>query len=318
MKKFLKKICFFLFDILVFPLTIIYLPLVLILKKYGIYRFPLTISTYLRLGLYPIRNHYYEPQFKFSPDFDPGKIRKLSLKLNPSEQLSRLQNFAFTEELSGFLQNKPDNELQYYIQNGSFEQGDSDLYYLMIRNIKPKRIIEIGSGYTTLICMEAIRKNQEEGHETELICIEPYERPWLSSLKNITVIRKRVEELSPSFFYTLEENDFLFIDSSHIIRPENDVLFEYFELLPSIKPGVIIHIHDIFTPRHYPRKWLLKEQRLWNEQYLLEAFLHYNQSFEILFTLNHLKNDFFEEVAAILTNITAESEPASFWMRKVG
>lgn len=318
MKKLLKRICFFLFDILVFPLTIIYLPLVLILKKYGIYRFPLTISTYLRFGLYPIRNHYYEPQFKFSPDFDPGKIRKLSLKLNASEQLSRLQNFAFTAELSGFLQNKPDNDLQYYIRNGSFEQGDSDLYYLMIRNIKPKRIIEIGSGYTTLICMEAIRKNQEEGHETELICIEPFERPWLSALKNITVIRKRVEELPPEFFYILEKNDFLFIDSSHIIRPENDVLFEYFELLPNIKPGVIIHIHDIFTPRHYPRAWLLKEQRLWNEQYLLEAFLHYNQSFEILFTLNHLKNDYFEEIAAILTNTTKESEPASFWMRKVG
>lgn len=317
MKKLLKRCCFFLFDILSLPFTILYLPLVLVLKKYGLYKFPLTLSTYFRFGLYPIRDHYYEPQFKFSPHFNPGKIRKLSLQLNPHKQISRLQGFAFTEELSGFLQTNPHNEQQYYIQNGSFEQGDADLYYLMIRNTKPKKIIEIGSGYTTLVCLEAIQKNREEGHETELICIEPFEKPWLSTVKDIKLIRKRVEELDPSFFSVLEENDFLFIDSSHIIRPENDVLFEYFELLPQIKKGVIIHVHDIFTPRHYPGLWLLKEQRLWNEQYLLEAFLHYNHSFEILFTLNHLKNDYYKEVAAVLTNITPHSEPASFWMQKI-
>jgi hypothetical protein len=122
--------------------------------------------------------------------------------------------------------------------------------------------------------------------------------------------------MDPAFFDMLEEGDFLFIDSSHIIRPENDVLFEYFEILPALKKGVIIHIHDIFSPRHYLKSWVLDEYRFWNEQYLLEAFLCYNDSFEIVFSLNYLKNDYYDEVAPVLTNITPASNPASFWLRK--
>lgn len=317
MVKKLKSICLALFDLLSFPFTLLYLPIVYTLKKFGIYKFPLSLSAYLKFGIFPIRDHYYEPQFKFSPDFDPDKKRNLSLNLRSKDQITRLQQFAFVEELAHFQKIKSGNEHRYYIKNGAFEEGDSDLYYLMIRNKKPGKIVEIGSGFTTLVCLEAIRKNQEEGYETELICIEPYESPWLSRIKNISVIRKRVEELDPAFFSILEEGDFLFIDSSHMIRPENDVLFEYFEILPMLNKGVIIHIHDIFTPRHYPKIWSMKEYRFWNEQYLLEAFLHYNQSFEILFTLNHLKNDFFTEVTPILTNTTLESQPASFWMQKI-
>lgn len=317
MKRSIKRACLYLFDILSLPFTLLYLPIVFILKKYGIYKFPLNLSSFLRFGIFPIRDHYYEPQFKFSRNFNPAEKRQLSLKLNPEEQIVRLQNFSHKEELADFKKNKQGTQHSYYIRNGSFEEGDADLYYLMIRNKKPGRIIEIGSGFTTLLSLEAIKKNREEGFETELICIEPYETPWLLELKNITVIRKRVEELDPSFFNILAENDFLFIDSSHIIRPENDVLFEYFTLLPVLNRGVIIHIHDIFTPRHYPVRWLMKEYRFWNEQYLLEAFLYYNESFKILFTLNYLKNDFYNELSSILTNTTPASEPASFWMQKV-
>ncbi|MFX5574690.1 hypothetical protein ABTD77_19820, partial [Acinetobacter baumannii] len=86
----------------------------------------------------------------------------------------------------------------------------------------------------------------------------------------------------------------------HVIRPENDVLFEYLEILPTLAKDVIIHIHDIFTPRHYRKEWLVDEIRLWNEQYLLEAFLYFNESFEILFTLNHLKNSYFPQTQAVL------------------
>ena len=88
----------------------------------------------------------------------------------------------------------------------------------------------------------------------------------------VTVIRQKVEGLGKAVFAELEKGDILFIDSSHIIRPQGDVLFEYLESLPSLNRGVIVHIHDIFSPKDYLKEWVTNEVRFWNEQYLLEAF----------------------------------------------
>ena len=96
---------------------------------------------------------------------------------------------------------------------------------------------------------------------------------WLNDVSGIEVLRQRVEQMDKQLFLELEENDILFIDSSHMIRPQGDVLCEYLEILPTLRPGVLVHIHDIFTPRDYPDEWLIDEVKLWNEQYLLEAFL---------------------------------------------
>jgi predicted O-methyltransferase YrrM len=315
-KENFKKICLKLFDIISFPFSFLYLPVIRQFKRFGMHHFRLNLFSFRAFGIFPIRDHYYEPQFKFSKDFDPQKKRKLPLDFNIPRQLDNLKALDRKHELLSLPKEKTGDAIAYYLANGSFEEGDADLYYLMIRNLKPRKIIEIGSGFSTLLALEAIRKNALEGHTTELFCIEPYEWNWLNNIKEITLIRKKVEEMDPVFFDMLEEGDFLFIDSSHIIRPENDVLFEYFEILPALKKGVIIHIHDIFSPRHYLKSWVLDEYRFWNEQYLLEAFLCYNDSFEIVFSLNYLKNDYYDEVAPVLTNTTPASNPASFWLRK--
>src|SRR5262249_33961193 len=155
----------------------------------------------------------------------------------------------------------------FHIRNPSFEGGDAEYFYSIIRSKKPARIIEVGSGYSTLLASQAIRANQQEipGYTCQHVCIEPYESPWLESA-GVTVIRRRVEELEQPIWRELGCNDLLFIDSSHVIRPQGDVLFEYLEVLPSLAPGVIVHIHDIFTPRDYPDRWLVDEVRFWNEQ----------------------------------------------------
>ena len=142
----------------------------------------------------------------------------------------------------------------------------------MIRHLKPKRIIEIGSGFSTLVAVEAIQKNKSEGYPTTLTCIEPFEFSWLEELPDVKVIRERVENIPIDYFSALEAGDILFIDSSHIIRPGNDVLFEYLHILQALQKGVMVHIHDIFSPKHYPRAWMVEQQLFWNEQYLLEAF----------------------------------------------
>lgn len=121
-------------------------------------------------------------------------------------------------------------------------------------------------------------------------------------------------------FRQLEANDILFIDSSHVIRPQSDVLTEYLEILPILSPGVLIHIHDIFTPYDYLDHWLIDEVKLWNEQYLLEAFLSCNPQFEIILALNYLSHRhpaMLAEKFPMLRGQVEQAEPRSFWIRKV-
>ncbi|WP_172637525.1 class I SAM-dependent methyltransferase [Sediminibacterium salmoneum] len=275
-------------------------------------------------------NHYYEPQFIFSRSFDPAAKRALHLDFNVEGQLAFLQLLQHKEELlslaenldglvsEGGLENNSNvATAKFYLNNPAFGRGDADLYYLLIRNLKPKRIIEIGSGHSTKLALQAIQKNTSEGHLVSMTCIEPYECNWLEQIEGIELIRKKVEELDPAFFEVLEPNDILFIDSSHIIRPDNDVLFEYLQVLPRIKPGVWIHVHDIFTPRNYPKVWLQDELKFWNEQYLLEAFLSNNKDFQITCSLNYLTKDYYEQTAAVLLNLNTTANPGSFWMKRI-
>jgi len=317
MKERLKYICLRIFDIAFGPFSFIVLPTFKIIRKYGVQNFPFTRLAFRKTGIYTISDHYYDPQFVYSENFDDQKIRKLHINFNIENQLSSLAALKHDEELKLFPKNGQPNTGIFYLDNPSFGPGDADLYYLIIRNIQPKRIIEIGSGYTSLVALKAIEKNKASGVETMLTCIEPYEMKWLEDKPAINLIRANVENVPENTFQSLEENDVLFIDSSHIIRPENDVLYEYLELLPTLKKGVIIHIHDIFTPRHYRSDWLKDELRLWNEQYLLEAFLYYNDSFEIMYSLNYLKSNFFEATSSKLNCLSEKDHPASFWIRKV-
>jgi predicted O-methyltransferase YrrM len=317
MRNSIKKPLFRIFDLLVAPFVFVILPVLKIIRRYGVDNFPVNLRSFLSAGVFPVRDHYYEPQITYSKDFDAKKPRKLKIDFRFEQQVASLQKLKYTEELAQFVKEGDPMGDQFYMNNPSFGPGDSELYYLILRNIKPKRVIEIGSGFSTLVCLAATAKNRGEGHETDITCIEPYEMSWLEKRKEIRLIRQSVEKTDIEIFKSLQENDILFIDSSHIIRPENDVLFEYLELLPELNKGVIIHIHDIFSPRHYRKEWLQKEFRFWNEQYLLEAFLYYNGSYEIMYSLNYLKNDAFEETKKILPHIVKEDEPASFWLKKI-
>ena len=140
--------------------------------------------------------------------------------------------------------------------------------------------------------------------------------PWLEKT-GVTVLRERVESVSKNLFSELGENDILFIDSSHIIRPQGDVLYEYLELLPILKPGVIVHVHDIFSPRDYLKQWLVDEVKLWNEQYLLEAFLSGNREWKIIGALNYLHHTYYDELKRTCPFLNREREPGSFYIQKI-
>jgi len=187
----------------------------------------------------------------------------------------------------------------------------------MVRTLKPSRIVEVGSGNSTLVVRQALSLNREEGHPCSHVCIEPFEMPWLER-SGTQVVRSKVEDVDLSIFSELRSGDLLFVDNSHMIRPQGDVLTVVQRILPRLNPGVVVHIHDLFTPRDYPSKWVLADRLLWNEQYLVEAFLTGNQGFEVLLPVNQLWNDHRESFAALRPETTTGQwiEPTSFWIRR--
>ena len=306
-------------DIILMPLTYPAAWLLKNIRRAGVHRLPLCKRVLMNVGVFPIRNHYYEPQFdNRSPNCEFSKDRNLpGINWNISEQLEMIKNFTFSKELADIPQEKQEST-KFYLKNDAFESGDAEYWYQLIRHIKPRRIFEIGSGNSTLIAIKAIDKNRDDDsrYKCEHICIEPYEMPWLEKA-GVSVVRKKVEDMELSFFSNLQDNDILFIDSSHIIRPQGDVLFEYLELLPSLNKGVIVHVHDIFSPKNYLKQWLVEEVRFWNEQYLLEAFLSHNSSWSIIGALNYLHHNHYEKLKSVAPFLTNEREPGSFYIKKI-
>ena len=228
-------------------------------------------------------------------------LEKYALEFNNKEIFSA---FGYSEDSSGLI------------------SGDAEVLYAMVREKKPSRIIEIGSGGSTKIIAAALRMNFiENSQKSQLISIEPYPQDFLKDFANVSkyflefsLLNQKVEAVDLSVFESLQTNDILFVDSSHVFKSGSDVEFEFLQVYPRLQTGVLVHIHDIFFPYDYPIEWNLKESRYWNEQYFLETFLQFNKKFEVLASLSmvsYYKNSVF------LENINAYNEerlPGSFWM----
>lgn len=276
---------------------------------------------FMRLGILPVLDQYYSPMIN-PRKYITGSLRDdrtlYGIDLNDNEQLRVLANFNYNEELLSFplIQN---NAVEYFYDNEFYCSGDSEYLYSFIRYFKPGRIIEIGSGFSTLMIENAIAKNKTDhsNYNCHHICIEPFEHQWLEET-GVELIRERVECIDKSLFNLLQPNDILFIDSSHVIRTQGDVLFEVLELLPVLKPGVFIHMHDIFSPKDYPDEWVFKNHVLWNEQYLIEAFLSFNNGYRIIGALNYLAHHYPGEFSAKCPVYAKQQdrEPGAFWMIK--
>jgi predicted O-methyltransferase YrrM len=172
---------------------------------------------------------------------------------------------------------------RYYFENGFYSYTDGIVLYSMIRHFRPKRIIEIGSGFSSALMLDT--NDVFFDKQIELTFIEPYPERLLSLInnndkKNTTIIQSDVQEIALNNFAKLKAGDILFVDSSHVVKTGSDVNYILFEILPSLQSGVLIHFHDIFYPFEYPKKWVFMG-RNWNEDYFLRSFLMYNNKFEI-------------------------------------
>lgn len=315
----MKRHIFRVLDLMMAPLVYPAAWLLGWVRKIGVHRLPAAKSALLRMGVFPIRNHYYEPRFDYrSGHASPSRERRLpAIDWNIEGQLAWLSRFgSLSDELRDIPVEKPE-PFDFHFGNEAFLSGDAEYWYQLIRTVKPGKIVEVGSGYSTLMAAKAIRKNgeQDPGYSCRHVCIEPYEAPWLEG-RGIDVLRKKLEDLDFDFFSGLGPNDILFIDSSHVIRPGGDVLFEYLELLPSLSKGVIVHVHDIFSPRDYPMAWLAGRVHFWNEQYLLEAFLSHNHDWKIIGALNYLHHNHYDALRATAPFLTPDREPGSFYLQR--
>lgn len=305
-----------LYDLLLAPFAAAAALPMRLVRRMSTRRIPVTFWLLRHLGVFPLRNHYYEPLFDASSLRKENVPRDLpGISFDIDSQVALLKTFVHDDVMQLKLGRNGVGAFDF--SNGNFGPGDAEIWFHVIRHFKPRRIVEIGSGYSTQMAKIAIDLNKfdDPSYACAHICIEPYEMPWLEDL-GVHVIRKKLEDTDQSLFQDLEPNDILFIDSSHMIRPQGEVLLEILQILPCLKPGVIVHIHDIFTPRDYPMAWI-EQPRFWNEQYLLEAFLTENKSWEILLALNMLKHERYSSLENVCLTLEKVHEPGSFYMCRI-
>jgi len=225
--------------------------------------------------------------------FDNPKTELEGIDLNEEQQLDLLRGLCMYYEDFPYI-SKTKTGLRYHLDNNYYYDSDAVFLYSMMRKFKPNRIIEIGSGFSSALMLDT-RDNFLE-KKTAIYFIDPHPARLFSVLKesdkdSIEVITTDVQDVNLDLFKQLTENDFLFVDSSHVAKIGSDVNFILFEVLPKLKKGVLVHFHDIYYPFIYPKEWVLGG-RAWNEVFMLRAFLQHNTTFKIILFNTFLPSPF--------------------------
>ncbi len=221
--------------------------------------------------------------------FGPPPLELPGVDLDPEGQLALLAELrAYYGEMPFAPARQPG--LRYFFDNPNFGYADGIALYCMLRHLRPRRVVEIGSGYSSALILDT----NEEAFAGAIRCafIEPYPELLRSLLApgdeaRVELQAARLQDVDARRFDALEANDVLFVDSTHVSKVDSDVNQIFFEILPRLAPGVHVHVHDVFYPFEYPREWIY-EGRAWNENYLLRAFLQYNAAWRVRLFNNYL------------------------------
>jgi predicted O-methyltransferase YrrM len=239
----------------------------------------------------------------------------LGVELNADAQLSLMAQLAAMWSPTLFPKAAAAGQ-RYYFPNPSFGASDAFFLHAMIRHFKPKRLIEVGSGFSSCVILDTNQHHFD--NQIALTFIEPYPELLhslvsLQDLSKHTVLSTRLQDIPFETFTALERDDILFIDSTHVSKTNSDVNYLFFEILPRLRPGVVVHIHDIFNGFEYPKDWIV-EGRSWNEAYLLRAFLQYNPNVEILLFNNYLLVEHWDKFNELMPEL-APHGGGSIWLR---
>lgn len=267
--------------------------------------------------------HYYSPIPEKAEVLRQIEIKRGEVPSMPEVEMNRAGQEALLREFAGYHAEIPfpqeqAEDFRYFFQNEWFGHADAVYLHCLLRKHQPRRIIEVGSGFSSAVMLDTI--DRFSSHPVELTFIEPYPERLKSLLRNddpdrATILEKKVQEVPLEVFRALEAGDMLFIDSSHVIKCGGDLQFLMFEVLPHLPSGVFVHFHDIFYPFEYPEDWLHQE-RNWNELYLLRAFLAHNSAWEIHFFNSYVAAEFGGLIAEKLP-LATRSAGGSIYLRKL-
>jgi hypothetical protein len=244
--------------------------------------------------------------------------------MKPQRQLELLDTFVagYKPRYDSFAANRTGMPHEFWLDNGTFGSIDAEIAYCMVRHFKPRRIIEIGSGASTRLLAQAALENKGESaaHACHLVSIDPFpSAPVRKGIPGLSeLVQTQVQDVPLEFFRGLGENDILFIDSTHIAQIGSDVVFEMLEIVPRLKRGVMIHVHDVFLPLNYPRDWILREHWFWNEQYMLQSFLAFNHAFEVVWAGSYMRVRYPDDLKRAFASFGKFGHwPGSIWLRRV-
>ncbi len=278
-----------------------------------------------------IVNLDFAPGHYYSPIVNPKEIANRAdvafaipknikgIDLNKEAQMATLKQMVPYYNENTFPETKTEGK-RYYFQNNYYSYSDSLFLYNIMRHNKPKRIVEVGSGFSSAVMLDT--NDQFFDGAIKLTFVEPHPQRLYSLLnendkKNTTIHVKNIQTIELETFDQLQENDILFIDSTHVSKADSDVNRIILEILPRLNKGVLIHFHDIFYPFEYPKDWVLGWQGFgWNETYLLKSFLLHNPDFKIELFNTYLEY-FNEPWFAENMPKCLENRGGSIWIRKV-
>jgi predicted O-methyltransferase YrrM len=258
---------------------------------------------------YVVPGHYYSPMTS-----DADLARALTWTGAPGVDMAEAAQLQLAAKLGPDMA-QPLAGPRYQALNSMYGPGDGAVYRAMLRHIRPDRIVEVGSGYSTAIALDVA--DEPDGLPgLQITCIEPHPERLLAQLRpadrdRVSILRQPVQDVETSAFKQLESGDILFIDSTHVVKAGSDVAWLFLHVLPILKPGVIVHVHDLFWPFEYPQEWL-RERRDWTEAYLVHAFLSGNSEWEILLFSSWLWQCHPELVPS---HLEAEG-PGALWLRR--
>jgi len=277
------------------------------------------------IGYELVRKHYYSPipdLRALNRDVFTRKSALAGVSIDPADGLAFLQR-----ELAPFLNEyRPpvvasSDPRRYYLDNGFYGTVDAEVLYAMVRRFRPNRVLELGSGLSTLVIADARARNHQEETAGHVVC-DPYPRAELvSALAQVAELRATsAVDLPETEFAQLRSGDLLFVDTTHTVKIGGDVNRILLDIVPTLAPGVLIHIHDIYLPWEYPREFLVERRFFWAEQYLLQAFLAFNDQFETLIGTHALARRYPTEISSLVPSFEpvnrSTTPPSAFWMRR--
>jgi hypothetical protein len=251
-------------------------------------------------GFHITGNHFYEPvpdTREIAASYDAGP-RELGIDF----RLDEAEHYALSlaAEYGAEARSAVDG-FGYAEPNHLFFGLDALLLYGHLRRSRPSRVVEIGRGFSTIVAVAALERNAADGAAATLISIDPFDRQPLSRQPKRTrleVVRSSVQDADPSVFGALGAGDLLFVDSSHVHKFGSDVAHQFEQVYPRVAPGVTVHVHDVFSPYHYPLKWYTRQRRFWNEQQYVETMLRWSSDLRVVLPVHALTRTSSDALAA--------------------